>query len=514
MKKLMFALACAASAAVMGTDTLNNKATFEAFDAGTRAAALTTKDDLGKDTGTKFWQFGTTGSANDASEVMAYETAPENNNNKYLKLETNGDELQRKINAESVNGLYIDTLVQFTATPADSVTQVDGAKLAIWLEGEEDTGYQLKVAGACIDFVNDSPLGVSSTYVLTGTTSILPDTWYRLTVKSLSGVFNVDGIMVPGFQVYINGERLTINAASFTDNLVNAIDTLVSASAASWITDGKSFVTGNAPSFIPSAMCASEGYSFATVAALTSVGFQGSGAIDNVTITDEDPLVVAPTSVEFTITLGANVSSVTYTISDVDGSKELKATGSFPVNIGATVTVTAATPADWYTVTLPDAVTASAEDNSIAVTASATQVEVTNGALPEGTTAAGLGITTGAFASADTAALAPVVKWAQAYGKTPADINAMEFGSNLSYNEKGYLFNMNPAETDDIDAEEEGFKVTSISYNAETGKWEVEDNGKDTWNGKVEIRGAESLTNPTWSKDNAAGPFFKAFLTK
>ena len=501
MKKLMFALACAASAAVMGADTLNNKATFEAFDAGTTAAALADKTDANETTGTKFWQFGTTGSANDAS-VVANETPHADGGSKYLQLETNGDELQRKVNAESVgNGLYIDTLVQFTATPKAPTIDA-GAKLAIWLEGEDT--YTLKVAGAQIGLAEDGNFKCTkATYTVAGT--FAPDTWYRLTVKAVPSVIVEDLGYLPGFTITIDKTEYAVVEDVCAEGVVDALAAVEAQGTTVWASGMKALVTGK--KFVPSASIVN-GMNELT---LTSVGFQGSGAIDNVTITDEDPLV-DNTTVSFTIDLGDNVTAVSYTIGTAD-AVTINADKTFDVALGATVTVTAATAADWYTVAIPAAVKASAENNSIAVTA--TKVEVTDGALPEGTTAADLGIKTGAFASADTAALAPVVKWAQANNISVSAINAMAFTSgDLTYNEKGYLFNMDPTDTDAIDDEEEGFKVTAISYNAETGKWEVEDNGKNTWNGKVEIRGAESLTNPDWSKDNEAGPFFKAFLTK
>ena len=514
MKKLMFALACVASAAVMGADTLNNKADFEDFAVDTTATALAAKDDDNAETGSKFWQFGTTGSANDTSVVRAYgdsDGQKDNSGSQYLKLETNGDELQRKVNAESVgNGLYIDTLVQFTATPDSSSVSIDaGAKLAIWLEGEDT--YTLKVKGGFMDATSNDEDGVLSVspvaeaYSLTGSYS--PDTWYRLTVQAISDLADLGDSVVPGFVIKINGTVVKTTSQVYTKTALEYLCPSQIEEGAStendWLSANNLALLKDG-SFIPSAV--QQNF------ALTCVGFQGSGAIDNVTITDADPLVVTPTSVEFTITLGDNVSSVTYTVTGGEGGT-LSETDTFPVKIGATVTVTAATAADWYTVTRPAAVTASESAKAIEVTATAVAVDE-NGALPAGTTAASLGITTGGFADADATALAPVVTWAKANNISVSAINAMEFGSNLSYNEKGYLFNMDPTDTDAIDDEEEGFKVTAISYNAETGKWEVEDNGKNTWNGKVEIRGAESLTNPTWSKDNEAGPFFKAFLTK
>lgn len=477
MKKLMFALACAASAAVMGADTLNNKADFEKFTADTTTAEnLTAKDDNNDPNGSKFWAFKDESSENDASVVTAYETAPAVDNSQYLKLETNGDELQRKVKADGAatavgNGLYIDTLVQFTATP-DAPPVDAGAKLAIWLEGEDT--YTLKVKGGFMDATSNDEDGVLSVspaaeaYSLTGTYS--PDTWYRLTVQAISDLADLGDSVVPGFVIKINGAVVKTTSQVYTQTALEYLcpsqipesstgtgDDWLSANNLALLKDG---------SFIPSAVVQQN-------FALTCVGFQGSGAIDNVTITDEDPLA-EPTSVEFTITLGANVSSVTYTISDVEGETTLTATGSFDVNIGATVTVTAATPkTDWYTVALPTAVTASATEKAIEVTATEKAASDIDYKVPEGT-------------AAETVSAA--LTWAKNAGQSAA---AVEGAANLLNN---YLLNVDDLTVDpqieivEIDTTTSPVKVTVKVTDAKGSTYEKTLDSTTTLNGGVQLK--------------------------
>jgi hypothetical protein len=407
MKKLMFALACAASAAVMGADTLNNKATFEAFTAattdtaGTTATALAAKDDANTDNGSKFWAFKDESSENDASVVTAYETAPAADNSKYLKLETNGDELQRKVNnggtaKEVGDGLYIDTLVQFTATP-DAPTVDSDAKLAIWLEGED--AYTLKVKGSLIDITGEGVLtATEKTYALDKACS--PDTWYRLTVKSVASISGADAGNAAGFVVYIDGAAVATTEASVTAGAVNGLE-----EGEAWASDSaKALVTDNL--FIPSGALVS---GFTDSATLTSVGFQGSGAIDNVTITDEDLYPDVVPSVEFTLTInfGDGVSAVTYTVGET--ATDVTTSGTIvTLPQDTAVSIAAKTVADWFVAPAATEVTMT-ENKTVTVAAtaaSATDIGVT---VPEGT-------------SAETVSAA--LAWAKAANKTTAEVKA------------------------------------------------------------------------------------------
>ena len=229
MKKLLFAIAGAASFAALAADPEVRTGDidvlgFENFDLTleTVTGAVVDRTDSGVE-GTSKWSC----SGDDASLVKPYggdnATAPSitepapfagETNTKYLALDTNGSELQRAIPAAgqtvAADGTYVDTLVQFTPSEsAPTSTDLDGAKLAIWLgvDSEHNT-TNLMVAGAYYM--------MSTNYTLSGTYE--PGTWYRLTVKAIPTLANgAEGQYLPGFVIAIDGQTLSI-AGSATDS--------------------------------------------------------------------------------------------------------------------------------------------------------------------------------------------------------------------------------------------------------------------------------------------------------
>ena len=189
-------------------------------------------------------------------------------NKNYLKLDTS-DTLFRSINGlnneytapNTVNigeGIYFDSLVQFTATE-DDVTPSDGDKLIVWLKAVE-------AAEAVMDGETEvkPPVSASTNLMITagvpgeGTSinpvsyevtniSVKPNDWARLTIKS----FLKEG--KPYFSVFVNGV---------------AVDTAVR------------------NEFLSLVDSETEGYT-----TISAVGFKGTGAVDDLAFTTSDPLV-------------------------------------------------------------------------------------------------------------------------------------------------------------------------------------------------------------------------------
>ena len=331
MKKLLFAIVGAASFAALAADPTPGAndidvlgfENFNLTDTEHVTGAVVDRTDSGVE-GTSKWSC----SGDDASLVKPYggdnATAPSitepapfagETNTKYLALDTNGAELQRFLNPTDTNtpitvaadGTYIDTLIQFT--PSESApTDLDGAKLAIWLgvDSEHNT-TNLMVAGAyymMTDPQDESTLTftTSTNYTLSGT--YVPGTWYRLTIKAISSLANgAVGQYLPGFVVSIDGQTLSI-AGSATDSPAYTILTeggLVTGANKDLLDDNQ---------FIPAL-----GVSDTTVVpTLTSVGFKGTGALDDFVVTTVAP-DFTPAAISLTLTwTPAEVTGVSYVL--------------------------------------------------------------------------------------------------------------------------------------------------------------------------------------------------------
>ncbi len=312
MKKLLFATAIAASAAAF-------------------AAPLTAVDFEGANdyqpnvSGSRFYFDGESNSSFVSNDVNAASTTKrtayykEANNANFLALDTEGGTLWRSINdikteggyslgdAENVaaTGTYLDTLVQFTVTEDEAPATTSDDKLAIWLQAGEGTTNLMVRAG----YYNDSGALVADgrDFVLTGKT-IEPGVWYRLTVLAIENLVDqtsefADSIKLPAFVIKIDG--VTMNAttatmdATFAQGL--ATSTVITSETATQLSSGAVFVS----------LVAGEP---GVTTTLKGVGFQGTGAVDEIVWTEEDPLVVE--TIDFTLTWTASeVSAVSYVLS-------------------------------------------------------------------------------------------------------------------------------------------------------------------------------------------------------
>lgn len=176
------------------------------------------------------------------------------------------------------NGLYFDSMVQFTATtdvpPAEANA---GDKLIVWLKEIEGTEGQPSTYKLCVTAgVWDSLANITVTEFENTNPKITvsPDNWYRL---SISVSEDKDGY--PLFEVRVNG---------------------------------KLFTAGEDSKFMSLA------YTTEDAKKITSVSFQGKGAIDDLVWTNEDPFV-APTKTSI-VTINDEDETGTWTYSIDDGA--------------------------------------------------------------------------------------------------------------------------------------------------------------------------------------------------
>lgn len=181
--------------------------------------------------------------------------------NKYLKVDTNNEVLYRSVEAvDDVNalnpgteirddlydGLYFDANVQFTASDGDLTYDSENDKLVVWLkatEGETPATNLVVTAATSINAAGE-PQNVGN-YEVSNIT-VDADKWYRLTVKAL-----LDDADKPYFNVYIDDVLVEADETSNFYSMVNPNTT-----------EGRR---------------------------ITAVGFQGTGAVDNLVWTREDP---------------------------------------------------------------------------------------------------------------------------------------------------------------------------------------------------------------------------------
>jgi hypothetical protein len=329
MKKIITAAVASAFAFLaMGAGVLPSGTSLEDLTAG--VALDPTKDDSGTGSDSVFWLL--TGDENADLLVTnyvaaSYEPRPEQfsgANNNFLKIDTTG-RLYRSISANDGNveyfdtvtigdGIYLDTLVQFTA--ADKAFEAgdiaEGDKIAIsYVERDADsvedgeTPYtNFVVRAAYVDAANSKI--VATNYYLTfpgqaaNAVQFDKTAWHRLTVRAISNVTKDENANAPvGFIVYIDGTNLVYDAsvaagdAAYVGSLNSVVQTYL-------YNDEKHALL---PSLLSSA---DDDYD-----TLSAVAFNGNGCVDDISFTATKPGILPSEGMTVTIAWDDNVASYT-----------------------------------------------------------------------------------------------------------------------------------------------------------------------------------------------------------
>ena len=197
--------------------------------------------------------------------------------NQFLKLETEaGKALWRNLAAEAGgvatvdadNSYVLDTLVQFTATDeAPTAAAVD--KFILWLKSDEAAGTtsRMVTSGA----IKDDLGAISSTPVtLALDTPVVPGQWARVSVKTFKAATEGGNL---GFVVYVDGAVASATAENYK-SIVNE-----GGLPESDLTEQGAYYYTNKQLFF--SMIDPEGSGSKN---LSSVGFEGSGSIDDLQI--------------------------------------------------------------------------------------------------------------------------------------------------------------------------------------------------------------------------------------
>ena len=472
MKKLMFALIAGVAVSAVHADAFNSGTSFENF----ADPAVTTGAKEGSDVDT-YIRYVASGSSENGSTIKAYGSGEGDvsafsgdrnafftgTNSKYLELSTDGGTLYRTVNdcttdlgdAKPVpsTGLWIDTVVQFTV--CDSAPTVDsGAKLAVWLQADEDLGttnlmvrakkWEVYADGNAAGFLD----GGTTDLVLAGTYQA--GAWYRLTVEAVPNMFS-DGKYAAGFKIKINGSDVAAAAGSCfaladgeTGNLADLLAIHANAAEVTAMTSGAVFAS----------LADASVSTVATSPSLSAVGFSGTGLVDDVLFTDADPFYVAPTTLDFTITLASGVTSAKYFVGtateNVTTNNVVSGTAITGLALGETVTVVdvvLGAPVTGWQVNAPvlsDAVNCTASGLAVTLpteSASGTaSVTVDVGAKTVSTAAevddalAAVGITQNSalltYLGSDPAKYAALVEWATDNSYTPGRVDAYAYAAD------------------------------------------------------------------------------------
>lgn len=267
---------------------------------------------------------------------------------KYLSVDTSGDILYRNVNNRSgytynlgdvkniEDGLYFDASVQFTAS--DSAPEPNaGDKLIVWLSADDEAGTTNLVVTASSGY-DEITLMSQSAFNYTNNNQYIEvndNEWHRLTVAAAT-----EDTMTT-FKVYVDGKLVTADG----------------------VTDGKfKSLVGSGDD---------DGYN-----TLTAVGFQGTGALDNLVWAAGDPFPPAATY-NFTLDVTAggdyleSVSFVAYnSLNEPVAASEQGYTAGSTVNVpvSATKIVITAVVTTGYKVADEDAV--AGESNTYTITLS------------------------------------------------------------------------------------------------------------------------------------------------
>ena len=312
MKKLMIAIASAAAlVGVTKADSVSGLEHFTTFELPLTVGAHfnASLDDAGTQDGDKYWSITNTAESGYAivtnstlNNSALATTARTAQNDQALYIDTS-DKLTRKVNpgddgaaSFASDAIFFDGYVQFTATDVLPVPEA-GDKLVVWLYGgDSETGAEtygalglaegakvttnLVVTAGLLD--NEGTPTVKHYLVTNSVAGIEPNSWHRLTIKSF-----VDANM-PKFSVWLDEANLASSEVTAFPSLVKFNDS--------------------------------------AAATITSVSFEGTGAIDDLGFTKTAP-DFAQEAVAETFTLTVTAANGTVALFDANEA-ELTGTGS------------------------------------------------------------------------------------------------------------------------------------------------------------------------------------------
>ena len=263
--------------------------------------ALPGEDEGALKTGTAgFWSGSTSESkvvAGGSSTVEYYKSGA---HTKYASLDTGSDVLLRQATPGSTvdfGSIYFDTMVQFTASDGD-VTPETGDKLIVWMKADEENNTTNLIITAGVLETETWQVIDPGAYDYTVDGTYQAGVWYRLTVKTywnISGNSALDESGCPGFKVYIDGNLVTVKeGALYNGYFASLMDRTA--------TGGKT---------------------------LTGIGFKGTGAVDDIAMTSEDPIPeVVPTTVALAVDVTGEYSSLVYIVGESTTTNEVDGTAA------------------------------------------------------------------------------------------------------------------------------------------------------------------------------------------
>ena len=244
---------------------------------------------------------------------------------KYLSVE---DEVTMTAisSADVTNGVtYIDALVQFPSASASEPSSFpEDAKFCLWLQADGEN-TNLCARGSYYDYVGGAFTAIPTNYVLTAQDfSIEPGAWHHVSVASYDSDANLgteeSPLFTPGFVVSVDGTKLVVgeNVARMSDDARNMI-----------VGSGNFGQILN-PSFIPSIA------GIGDAGTVQSVGFHGSGLVDDVVVTTIDPAANL-----FTFSWPEGLESVKYVIDGITNTIESVSASNITVAVspGAAVSI-------------------------------------------------------------------------------------------------------------------------------------------------------------------------------
>ncbi|MDO5320247.1 MAG: hypothetical protein Q4G65_16590 [bacterium] len=289
MKKMTFALACASAAALFAD--MAPLADFEKYTLGDAVA-----DAVEPDTTLTYWLYGAASGSADGSKVAGDSSA------KFLELSTEGGTLWRSINegntagetidaklgaaqAVPATGLYVDTMVQFTPTEDGGAPELGGDdKLAIWLNVTAGEDGAPSTTNLCVraQFLNyaDDVVSKAATFTLEPVEGTLAlddaSAWHRLTVKAYT-LLDDENQRVSAFEIKVDDKAMKAKTSPIGAGMQEMWAEILSAEQKSLVEADRLF-----PSL--------EGIAAAgSTFTLQAVGFKGSGAIDDLSISTTAP---------------------------------------------------------------------------------------------------------------------------------------------------------------------------------------------------------------------------------